>query len=177
MINGRLFVVITFLSRHLPSCSGAFYLWMVWHISLFLSSSSLQNKARVWGVDVLVCEDSRYLLKYWFVKAIPSCGGDHLHRHVQELHASTTSLILDFGCIFFLFLFSLVLSSLSKCNVIAFTLHLRGGVKGKIVISYSRVSLPHLSLMYSIYTPLGLNPNHPFPLYSFITHTCMWSWV
>ena len=81
----------------------------------------------------------------------------------------TTSLILDLGCIFFLFLFSLVLSSLSKCNVIAFTLHLRGGVKGKIVISYSRVSLPLLSLMYSIYTPLGLNPNHPFPLYSFIT--------
>jgi len=29
MINGRLFVVITFLSRHLPSCSGAFYLWLV----------------------------------------------------------------------------------------------------------------------------------------------------
>jgi len=48
-------------------------------------------------------------------------------------------------------------------------LHLRGGVKGKIVISYSRVSLPLLSLMYSIYTPLGLNPNHPFPLYSFLT--------
>ena len=42
-------------------------------------------------------------------------------------------------------------------------------VKGKIVISYSRVSLPLLSLMYSIYTPLGLNPNDPFPLYSFIT--------
>jgi len=57
---------------------------------------------------------------YWFVKtqaiclstvvkAIPSCGGDHLQRHVQELHASTTSLILDFGCIIFILL-SLVLS-------------------------------------------------------------------
>jgi len=30
MINGRLF-------DHLPSWSGAFYLWLVWHISLFLS--------------------------------------------------------------------------------------------------------------------------------------------
>ena len=108
---------------------------------------------------------------YWFVKTwlFTTCGGDRSTRHVQERHTSTTSLILDFGCIFFLFLFSLVLSSLSKCNDIAFTLHLRGGVKGKIVISYSRVSLPLLSLMYSIYTPLGLNPNHPFPLYSFIT--------
>ena len=58
---------------------------------------------------------------YWFVKtrairwsmvvkAIPSCGGDHLHRHVQELHASTTSFISDFGCIIFMFMFSLVLS-------------------------------------------------------------------
>ena len=101
---------------------------------------------------------------YPFVKTwlFTTCGGDRSTRHVQERHASTTSLILDFGCIFFLFLFSLVLSSLSKCNDIAFTLHLRGGVKGKIVISYSRVSLPLLSLMYSIYTPLGLNPNHPF---------------
>ena len=78
------------------------------HLKL-LSSSSLQSKARVWGVDILVCEDSRYLLKYWFVKAIPSCGGDYLHRHVQELHASTTSFILDFGCITF-FLLSLMLS-------------------------------------------------------------------
>ena len=60
-------------------------------------------------------------LTYWFVKtrairsstvvkAIPSCGGDpFLHRQVQKLHASTTSLISDFGCINF-FLLSLVLS-------------------------------------------------------------------
>ena len=33
------------------------------HLKL-LSSSSLQSKARVWGVDVLVCEDSGYSLKY-----------------------------------------------------------------------------------------------------------------
>ena len=57
---------------------------------------------------------------YWFVKtraicwstvvkAIPSCGGDHQHRHVQELHDSTTFFISDFGCIFF-FLLSLVFS-------------------------------------------------------------------
>ena len=97
------------------------------HLKL-LSSSSLQSKARVWGVDVLVCEDSRYLLKYWFVKAIPSCGGAHLH---DMFKSCTLWRYQDFrlGCIFFLFLFSLVLSSLSKCNIIAFTLHLRGGVK------------------------------------------------
>ena len=99
-------------SCHLAACrlaavNSLLSVWLVWHI---LSSSSLQSKAHVWGVDVLVCEDSRYLLKYWFVKAIPSCGGDHLHRHVQELHASTTSFISDFGCIIFMFMLSLVLS-------------------------------------------------------------------
>ena len=82
--------------------------WLVWHISSYCQVQV--SKAR------LVFEE----LMYWFVKtrgicrstvvkAIPSCGGDHLHRHVQELHASTTSLILVFGCIFF-FLLSLVLS-------------------------------------------------------------------
>src|SRR6185436_1615372 len=38
---------------------------------------------------------------YWFVKTwlFTTCGGDRSTRHVQELHASTTSFILDFGCI------------------------------------------------------------------------------
>ena len=38
--------------------------WLVWHISMLLSGSILQSKAHVWGVEVLVCEDLRYLLKY-----------------------------------------------------------------------------------------------------------------
>ena len=102
--------------------------WLVWHISMLLSGSILQSKAHVWGVEVLVCEDSRYLLKYWFVKAIPSCGGAHLH---DMFKSCTLWRYQDFrlGCIFFLFLFSLGLSSLSKCNVIAFMLHLRRDVK------------------------------------------------
>ena len=42
---------------------------------------------------------------------------------------------------------------LSKCNVIAFTLHLRGGVKGSIVISL------YLGFSHVLYicTPMGLN--------------------
>jgi len=44
------------------------------------------------------------LLKYWFVKAIPSCGGDHLHRQVQELHNFDD--IFDFGPWMYLFLVS-----------------------------------------------------------------------
>jgi hypothetical protein len=27
------------------------------------------------------------------VKAVPPCGGDHLRRHIQELHALATSFI------------------------------------------------------------------------------------
>ena len=98
-----------------PSCLATCRLAVVlsifgWFDTSHYSCRVQVSKARlVWGVDVLVCEDSRYLLKYWFVKAIPSCGGDYLHQHVQELHASTTSFILDFGCIAF-FLLSLMLS-------------------------------------------------------------------
>ena len=99
------------LARCLPSCSSELSplrLAGLTHLKL-LSSSSLQSKARVWGVDVLVCEDSRYLLKYWFVKAIPSCGGAHLH---DMFKSCTLRWYQDFrlGCIFFLFLLSLVLS-------------------------------------------------------------------
>jgi len=100
-------------SCHLAACrlaavNSLLSVWLVWHISMLLSSSSLQSKARVWGVDVLVCEDSRYLLKYWFVKAIPSCGGAHLH---DMFKSCTLRRYQDFrlGCIFFLFLLSLVL--------------------------------------------------------------------
>ena len=108
---------------------------------------------------------------YWFVKtrairwstvvkAIPSCGGDpFLHRHVQELHASTTSLISDFGCIFF-FLLSLVLSinspnatSLhSRCIWEGVLRYKSQEVKGSLVFSYSRVWV----LSCTIYISLGL---------------------
>ena len=66
-------------------------------------------------------EDSRYLLKYWFVKAIPSCGGAHLH---DMFKSCTLRRYQDFrlGCIFFLFLLSLVLS-INSPN--ATTLHSR----------------------------------------------------
>ena len=106
MINGRLFIVINTCP---PACRlqavishSPLRLAGLTHLKL-LSSSRLQSKARV--------EE----LMYWFVKtrairwstvvkAIPACGGDlFLHRHIQELHASTTSLILDFGCILYQF--------------------------------------------------------------------------
>ena len=92
----------------------------------------------------------------------------------QELHASTTSLILDFGCIFFLFLFSLVLSSLSKCNVIAFMLHLRGGVKGIIVnVLVSRVwDVSHVYI--ALWASLNTYTVHSLFLSSIVTwyHSC-----
>ena len=56
---------------------------------------------------------------------------------------------------------------LFKCNDIAFTLHLRGGVKGSIVISLY-LGFPHV--LY-ICTPMGLNTKYPFSLFSFITRT------
>ena len=135
--------MVVYLSSS-PSCLATCRLAVVLSIFGWLDTSHYLVEFKVSKARLIFEE-----LTYWFVKtqairwstvvkSIPSCGGDHLHRHVQELHASTTSLILDFGCIFFLFLFSLVLSSLSKCNVIAFTLHLRGGVKG-IRVNESRV--------------------------------------
>ena len=106
---------------------------------------------------------------YWFVKtrvicwstvvkAIPSCGGDHLHRHVQELHASTTSLILVFGCIFF-FLLSLVLSinspnatSLhSRCIWEGVLRYKSQEVKGSLVFSYSRVCVLSRTLYIALW--------------------------
>jgi len=54
---------------HLPACRLAAVishssLWLVWHISLLLSSSKSPKQGSCWRVDVLVCEDSGYLLKY-----------------------------------------------------------------------------------------------------------------
>jgi hypothetical protein len=96
MINGRLFVVI---NTHPPACrlasSDLSFLPFGWFDTshCYGQVQILQSKAHVRGVDVLVCEDLWYLLKYWFVKAVPPCGGDHLRRHIQELHALATSFI------------------------------------------------------------------------------------
>jgi len=87
MINGRLFVVI---NTHPPACRLAAVishspLRLVWFDTSHTLSSwkSLQSKLPV--------EESMY----WFVKTwlFTTCGGDRSTRHVQELHASTTSLL------------------------------------------------------------------------------------
>jgi len=110
MINGRPFVVITFLSRHLLSCSGDFYLWLVWHISLFLSSlksptqgsSSRSRRTGLWRlvvfVDVLVCEGNTLL---WRRLSTSTCSKSCTLRRYQDFRL---------GCIFFMFLLTLVLS-------------------------------------------------------------------
>ena len=140
--------------HHLPVSPLAVLQWYFGTSHCSCRVQSLQSKTHVWGVDVLVCEDSGYSLKYG------SEGDTLLWRRSFSTSTCSKSCTLrryqDFrlGCIFFLFLFSLVLSSLSKCNVIAFTLHLRGGVKGIIVIA------PSLGfggiLLYCIYSPKGL---------------------
>ena len=94
----------------LPSCSSNIsFLHMVGltHLTIIVKfkvskTRSMFEESTYWFVKTqAICLST-------VVKAIPSCG-DHLQRHVQELHASTTSLILDFGCIIFILL-SLVLS-------------------------------------------------------------------
>jgi hypothetical protein len=65
------------------------------------------------------------------MKAIPPCGGDLLHRHLRVAGFDD---IIDFELWMYQFHFSCVFCKLFKCNVIAFTLHLKGvGVKGIIV--------------------------------------------
>jgi hypothetical protein len=59
------------------------------------------------------------------VKTIPSCG-DLFHRHSRVPDFED---IIVFGLWIYKFYFSCVFYELFKCNVIAFTLHLRGGVK------------------------------------------------
>ena len=65
--------------------------WLVWHISMLLSGSILQSKAHVWGVEVLVCEDLRYLLKY-------GCEGNTLLW--RRSSTSTCSRVARFDDIF-----------------------------------------------------------------------------
>ena len=99
--------------RHLPVSPLAVLQWCFLLLAglthpTTLSSSKSPKQGSCWRVDVLVCEDSGYSLKYWFVKAIPSCGGAHLH---DMFKSCTLRRYQDFrlGCIFFLFLLSLVL--------------------------------------------------------------------
>ena len=110
-------------------------LWLVWHISSYCQVQV--SKAR------LVFEE----LMYWFVKTRVICSSTGLWRQyplVEEIiyidkfkscTTLTTSLILDLGCIFFLFLFSLVLS-VNSPN--ATTLHSRCIWEG--VLEYIYVS-------------------------------------
>ena len=141
MINGRLFVVINTCP---PACclqavishsillAGLTHLYVTVKFKSPKQGSCLRSWCTgLWRLEVfaqvLVCEGSTLLWR------------SHLH---DMFKSCTLRRYQDFrlGCIFFLFLFSLVLSSLSKCNVIAFMLHLRGGVKGIIVnVLVSRV--------------------------------------
>jgi hypothetical protein len=73
---------------------------------------------------------TRVFVQVLSVKEIPSCGRD-LHRHsrfagFEDIFywTSDVSVFILVVCVF---------CELFKCNVIAFTLHLRGGVKGIIV--------------------------------------------
>ena len=114
-------------SCHPPACRftaviSHFSLWLAWHISLLLSSSKSPKQGSYWRVDVLVCEDLGYLLKY-------GCEGDTLLW--RRSSTSTSSRVARFDDIFdfglWMYHFHVyVWGQLSKCNVIAFTLHLRG---------------------------------------------------
>jgi hypothetical protein len=77
---------------------------------------------------------TRVLVEVLSVKTIPPCGGNLFYRHSRVV-GSTISLFLDFQIYQFYFSSVCVFCELFKCNVIAFTLHLRGGggVKGRIV--------------------------------------------
>ena len=85
-----------FICRHLPACRLAAVishssLWLVWHISLLLSSSKSPKQGSCWRVDVLVCEDSGYLLKY-------GCEGNTLLW--RRSSTSTSSRVARFDDIF-----------------------------------------------------------------------------
>jgi hypothetical protein len=91
---------------------------------------SLQSKVHIWRVDVLSVK-TRVFAQVLSMKAIPPCGGDLLHRHLRVVGFDD---IIDFELWMYQFYFSCVFCKLFKCNVIAFTLHLKGvGVKGIIV--------------------------------------------
>jgi len=98
-----------------PSCLATCRLAVVLSIFGWFDTSHYSCRVQVSKARLVLrsrrtgFEDSRYLLKYWFVKAIPSCGGAHLH---DMFKSCTLRRYQDFrlGCIFFMFLLSLVLS-------------------------------------------------------------------
>jgi hypothetical protein len=75
------------------------------------------------------------------VKAIPSCGGDLLHRHSRVAGFDD---IFDFGLEMYQFYFSCVFCELFKCNTIAFERG-GGGVNGTIVKGFIVICLEFLS--------------------------------
>ena len=103
--------VISLAACRLAAVNSLLSVWLVWHISSYCQVQV--SKARI------VFEE----LMYWFVKTRGICSSSGLWRQyplVEEIiyidkfkscTTLTTSLILDLGCIFFLFLFSLVLST------------------------------------------------------------------
>jgi len=108
MTNGHLFVVIIMSSRCLPSCSSE------------LSVLLLAGLTHLTIIVKFKVSNARFKFEestYWFVKTRGICWRtglwrqyplveEHfLHRQVQELHALMTSLISDFGCIIFMFMF------------------------------------------------------------------------
>ena len=65
--------------------------WLVWHISSYCRSSKSPKQGSCWRVDVLVCEDSGYLLKY-------GCEGNTLLW--RRSSTSTCSRVARFDDIF-----------------------------------------------------------------------------
>ena len=90
-------VYLSSSSCHLPACilqQWSLYPLFDWFDTshYYCQVQSLQSKARVWGVDVLVCEDSWYLPKY-------GCEGDtRLWR--RSFSTSTYSRVARFDDIF-----------------------------------------------------------------------------
>jgi hypothetical protein len=99
-----LFVVITILSYCLPSCSNDLSILSLAWFDTYLVQS-LQSKVHIWRVEVP-------FVKTWGICWSTGCEcstllwGSFSSSTIdidQELHSTTTSLILDFGCISLLF--------------------------------------------------------------------------
>jgi len=105
----------------LAAVISLFFLWLdLTHLSIIVEFKI----SKAWFiVEVLFCEDLRYLLKYglWRQYALVAEVLFYIDI-VQELHASTTSSILDFGLIR-LFYFSSLVHCVNSPN--ATTLHSR----------------------------------------------------
>jgi len=118
-----LFVVITILSYCLPSCSSNL---SIFHLTWFDTSlyyrrvQSLQSKVHRWRVDILCCEDSRYLLKYMLWRHYPLVEIISTSTMFKSCTLRRHLLYLDLDVIR-LFYFSSLLCSANSPN--ATTLH------------------------------------------------------